>query len=433
MCGIAGRFNYDPLQPVDRDVLVAMTDAVAHRGPDAAGYYHGAGHRPRPPAAEHHRSRRPAISRSRTKTARCGSIFNGEIYNFADVRAELIAHGHRFRTDSDTEVIVHGYEEWGERCVEQLPRHVRVRDLGRAARAGCCSPAIALGVKPLYYAELPGTRRRLRLRDQVAARGSRRAARVAPRGDRRVSRRCSTSRRRTRSTAASHKLPPGHVLVAEQRRASAVSRYWDLQFTGDGDAGARGRLPRGARRAARAKSVALRLISDVPLGAFLSGGIDSTAVVAYMVETSHAAAGDHRGRLRRRGLRRARARASASRGISAASSTRAPSRPTSSTLLPKLAWHFDEPFADSSAVPDLLRLEGGARAGHGGAVGRWRRRAVGRLRASPRRARGTAARADRSARRGALAGWLGHALPLSVKGARSLRHLGACARTRPTR
>src|SRR3954471_3975342 len=119
MCGIAGRFNYDAGNTVDRAQLAAMTDAVRHRGPDAGGYYLdgaiGLGHR------------RLSIIDLATGDQPLGNedgsvqvIFNGEIYNFADVRRQLIAHGHRFRTNSDTEVIAHGYEQWGERCVDRF-------------------------------------------------------------------------------------------------------------------------------------------------------------------------------------------------------------------------------------------------------------------------------------------------------------------------
>ncbi|MEP6593274.1 MAG: asparagine synthetase B, partial [Acidobacteriota bacterium] len=107
MCGIAGRFNYDAHTPVDRDVLVAMTDAVAHRGPDAAGYYHaagiGLGHR-RLSIIDLSTGDQPLANEDGTIQV----TFNGEIYNFADVRRELLGRGHRFRTGSDTGVIVHG-------------------------------------------------------------------------------------------------------------------------------------------------------------------------------------------------------------------------------------------------------------------------------------------------------------------------------------
>src|SRR5438445_9549820 len=105
MCGIAGRFNYDPLQPVSRLTLEAMTDAVAHRGPDAAGFHVapgiGLGHR-RLSIIDLSTGDQPLGNENGT----VWTVFNGEIYNFADVRADVQAHGHRFPTGSDADVVV---------------------------------------------------------------------------------------------------------------------------------------------------------------------------------------------------------------------------------------------------------------------------------------------------------------------------------------
>src|SRR6188474_3810277 len=154
MCGIAGRFNFDPSHAVSRAGLVAMTDEVRHRGPDAGGYYLdgaiGLGHR------------RLSIIDLATGDQPIGNedgsvqvIFNGEIYNFAEVRRELIAHGHRFRTNSDTEVIAHGYEQWGEHCVDRF-RGMFAFAVWDARARRLMLARDRLGVKPLYYAEVPG-------------------------------------------------------------------------------------------------------------------------------------------------------------------------------------------------------------------------------------------------------------------------------------
>src|SRR5213080_348782 len=119
MCGIAGRFNFDPARPVDPARLAAMTSAIAHRGPDADGFYTsrgiGLGHR-RLSIIDLATGDQPLTNEDQT----IWIVFNGEIYNFADVRAELVTHGHRFRTHSDTEVIVHAHEQWGDRAVERF-------------------------------------------------------------------------------------------------------------------------------------------------------------------------------------------------------------------------------------------------------------------------------------------------------------------------
>src|SRR5256886_16737743 len=109
MCGIAGKFNFDPLRPIDRDRLTAMTSVVAHRGPDADGHYVGAGiglgHR-RLSIIDLSTGDQPLANEDQTVWV----VFNGAIYNFADIRVDLERCGHRFRTHSDTEVMVHAYE-----------------------------------------------------------------------------------------------------------------------------------------------------------------------------------------------------------------------------------------------------------------------------------------------------------------------------------
>src|SRR3954464_10898954 len=113
MCGIAGKFNFDPSNPIDREQLSAMTTAVAHRGPDSDGFYVaagiGLGHR-RLSIIDLSTGDQPITNEDSTIWV----VFNGEIYNFADIRSELEQSGHRFRTHSDTEVIVHAYEQWGD-------------------------------------------------------------------------------------------------------------------------------------------------------------------------------------------------------------------------------------------------------------------------------------------------------------------------------
>ena len=418
MCGIAGRFNYDPLRPVDRDVLEAMTDAVSHRGPDAAGYHIapgvGLGHR-RLSIIDLSTGDQPLANEDGT----VWTVFNGEIYNFAEVRRELIAHGHQFRTGSDTEVIVHGYEQWGARCVEKF-RGMFAFAVWDARARRLLLARDRVGVKPLYYAELPGkgivfgSELKSLLEDPDVPREWRPDAIDAYLTLLYIPAPATIYR-------GIHKLEPGHVLLAE-RGAFHVSRYWDLEFTGDGSDAREADYLEELDSLLR-ESVALRQIADVPLGAFLSGGIDSSAVAAYMVETSpqapvtisvgfdHAAYDE---------LAHAR-RVAEHLGCDFHPRT---VTPDIVTLLPKLAWHFDEPFADSSAVPTYYvskaarELVTVALSGDGGDElwAGYTRHRVERFEQSARAALGPAA---------AVAGLLGRALPLSVKGARSLRHLAA--------
>jgi asparagine synthase (glutamine-hydrolysing) len=416
MCGIAGRFNYDPIRPVDRNVLEAMTDAIAHRGPDAAGYHVapgiGLGHR-RLSIIDLSTGDQPLSNEDGT----IWTIFNGEIYNFAEVRADLVSRGHRFRTNTDTEIIVHAYEEWGERSVERFRgmfafaiwdsrarRLVLVRD--------------RLGVKPLYYAEVPG---------QGVVFGSELKALVEDPDVPRDWRPEAIDAYLTLLYIPApmtvyrgiHKLPPAHVLVAE-KGALRTFRYWDLTFDGRGDEAREDEYLERLDALLR-ESVALRQISDVPLGAFLSGGIDSTTVVSYMVETSPRppvtiSVGFDHGEYDEL----AHARTVADHlGCEFHERT---VTPDVAALLPKLAWHFDEPFADSSAVPTYYvsraarELVTVALSGDGGDElwAGYSRHRVERWEQRLRTALGPAHRA---------AGWIAHALPLGVKGARALQHL----------
>jgi len=418
MCGIAGRFNYDALRPIDRDVLEAMTDAVAHRGPDAAGYHLapgiGLGHR-RLSIIDLSTGDQPLSN----EDGSVWTVFNGEIYNFAEVRRELVAHGHQFRTGSDTEVIVHGYEQWGARCVERF-RGMFAFALWDARARRLLLARDRVGVKPLYYAELPGkgivfgSELKSLLEDPDVPRQWRPDA---------IDAYLTLLYIPAPATIYQgiHKLEPGHVLVAE-RGSIQVSRYWDLEFTGDGS-DAREDDYLEELDALLRESVALRQIADVPLGAFLSGGIDSSAVAAYMVETSSrppltiSVGFDH---ARYDELAHAR-RVAEHLGCEFHPRT---VTPDIVSLLPKLAWHFDEPFADSSAVPTYYvskaarELVTVALSGDGGDElwAGYTRHRVERWEQNARAALGPAT---------AVAGALGRALPLSVKGARSLRHLAA--------
>ena len=416
MCGITGRFNFDPLRLVDRDVLAAMTDVVSHRGPDAVGYHVapgiGLGHR-RLSIIDLSTGDQPLSNEDGT----VWTVFNGEIYNFADVRAELIAHGHRFRTASDTEVIVHGYEEWGELCVEKF-RGMFAFAVWDAVARRLVLARDRLGVKPLHYAELPGigivfgSELKTLLEDPDVPRQWRPDAIDAYLTLLYIPAPATVYR-------GISKLPPAHVLIAEKGTVRTY-RYWDLQFTGDGNSGREEEYLEQLDALLR-ESVALRQISDVPLGAFLSGGIDSTTVVAYMVETS------------------ARPPVTISVGFdqsaydelahakSVADHLGCEFHPRTVTpdivsLLPKLAWHFDEPFADSSAVPSYYvskaarELVTVALSGDGGDE-LWAGYARHRVERHEQRARALLGPVRQAA------GWLGRALPLSVKGARALRHL----------
>ena len=416
MCGLAGRFNYHPHDHVDRRILMAMTDVVRHRGPDAAGYLLdgaiGLGHR------------RLSIIDLATGDQPLGNedgqvqvVFNGEIYNFAELRSTLESTGHRFRTGSDTEVIVHGYEEWGDRCVERF-RGMFAFALWDARARRLLLARDRLGVKPLFYAELPnrgilfGSEIKSLLEDPDVSRE------WSPEAIDEYLTLLYVPAPHTVYRAV-RKLPAGHVLVAENG-GTRLARYWDLDFPGDGEAASEDAYLEELDARLR-DAVRLRLVSDVPLGAFLSGGIDSSTVVAYMRETSATPPVTISVGFDERDYDEVRHAEEVAEHLGCEfRALRA--NPNVTDLLPTLAWHFDEPFADSSAVPTYYvsraarQLVTVALSGDGGdelwaGYSRYR---VDRMEHRARTALGPGSQ---------LAGHLAGVLPLSVKGARSLRHL----------
>ena len=416
MCGIAGRFNFDPRHPVDPQRLASMTTVIAHRGPDADGFYCadgiGLGHR--------RLSIIDLVSGDQPLGNEDGSVwvvFNGEIYNFAEVRDELIARGHVFRTKSDTEVIVHGYEEWGDRAVERF-RGMFAFAVWDEPRRRLLLARDRVGVKPLYYALLDrvgivfGSEIKALLEDPDVPRDWSPDAIDAYLSLLYVPAPATVYK-------SIHKLPPAHILVAENNQVS-IRRYWDLTFAGDGDASREAEYLE-AVDAALSEAVRLRLISDVPLGAFLSGGIDSSAVVAYMVEHSDAEVVTTSVGFNEAAFDELQHAESVARHLGCAFHPQI-ANPDVEALLPKLAWHFDEPFGDASAVPTYYvsqaarKLVTVALSGDGGdelwaGYGRHR---FQREEARVRRSLGPGA---------SVAGLVAGALPLSVTGVRSLRRL----------
>jgi asparagine synthase (glutamine-hydrolysing) len=415
MCGIAGRFNFERLRSVDPAVLQAMTDAIRHRGPDADGHYLdgaiGLGHR-RLSIIDLSTGDQPIGNEDGTVQV----VFNGEIYNFAELRAELAGAGHHFRTGSDTEVIAHGYEAWGDRCVERF-RGMFAFALWDGSRRRLLLARDRLGVKPLYYAELPGgivfgSEIKAILEDPDVPRDWSPSA---------IDAYLSLLYVPAPETVyhAVRKLPPAHILVAEPGR-TRISRYWDLDFTGDGDPTREEHYLEGLDAKLR-EAVSLRLISDVPLGAFLSGGIDSSTVVAYMRETSASrpvtiSVGFDQGPFDE---------SEHARTVAEALDCefhQLTANPRVAELLPRLAWHFDEPFADSSAVPTYYvskaarELVTVALSGDGGDE-LWAGYPNHRVDVWEQKVRSALGPFGRAA------GVLARALPLSMKGARSLRRL----------
>jgi asparagine synthase (glutamine-hydrolysing) len=419
MCGIAGRFNYDARQPIDPALPHAMTRVMTHRGPDAGGAYLGEG-----VALGHRRLSIIDLSTGDQPLANedgtIWTVFNGEIYNFAEVRRKLESHGHVFRTNTDTEVIVHGYEQWGPDAVTRF-RGMFAIALWDAPKRRLLLVRDRLGVKPLYYAPLAsalvfGSEIKALLQDPDVPRGWSAEALDAYLALQYVP--CPQT-----IYDGIFKLPPAHYLIAE-RGAVTITRYWDLAFDGTGDASREGEyLDR--LESLLFEAVKLRMISDVPLGAFLSGGIDSSLVVAAMAQASRTSGSGvvtmSVGFAEQAFNELEYARTVASHLKTEAHETIV--NPDITDLLPTLAWHFDEPFADSSAVPTYYVSKAArehvtvALSGDGGDE-LWAGYARHRVEHSELVARRWLGSSGTR-----VAGWLGTQLPLTLRGARSLRHL----------
>ena len=276
MCGICGLLFSDPGRRVELGVLAAMNQTIRHRGPDSGGT-----HVDGPLGLA---MRRLAIIDLQTGEQPLANedgsvwiVFNGEIYNHAALRADLVKRGHVFKTASDTEAIVHLYEEHGIECVRQL-RGMFAFAIWDARRGRLFLARDRLGKKPLYYAEHDGALIfGSELKCLLAYPGFPRDADVAALHHYLTLQYTPAPQSAFR---AARQLPPAHRLVWEEGRAT-IDRYWELPFE------PKRRATPELREEVRAKieeTVRLRLIGDVPLGAHLSGGVDSSVVVGLMAQ-----------------------------------------------------------------------------------------------------------------------------------------------------
>lgn len=281
MCGITGILDTRGRRDIDRAVLHRMNEAQFHRGPDEGGLHIepgvGLGHR-RLSIIDLSTGQQPLYNEDQTVCV----VFNGEIYNYQELIPELQALGHVFHTRSDTEVIVHAWEAWGEACVERF-RGMFAFALWDRNRATLFLARDRLGVKPLYYAWLDdGTLLFGSELKSLLAHGSLKRD-IDPLAVEEYFALGYVAEPRTIFRQAK-KLPPASTLqvrVGAGVTAPAEPRiYWDVHFTLNAridDAEACLELERRLK-----ESIRLRMIAEVPLGAFLSGGVDSSAVVAMM-------------------------------------------------------------------------------------------------------------------------------------------------------
>ncbi|MFC4291680.1 XrtA/PEP-CTERM system amidotransferase [Sphingorhabdus arenilitoris] len=346
MCGIAGIFHVETAKPVDPERVRRMTDAIAHRGPDGSGVWTAAGvgfgHR-RLSIIDLAGGGQPMHSAD----GKAVLVFNGEIYNFRELRRQLEQAGYAFRTDSDSEVILHGWRHWGTDCVTHFHGFFAfaIYDL---TQKQLFLARDRLGVKPLYYADLA---------DGSIIFGSELKALMAHPALRREADLGAVDDFLSFGYVPDHtclisgvkKLPAGHTMLLQQGRPRPQPvEYWDIDFS-NRIKGSQEELEEELLRLMK-QAVESRMVADVPLGAFLSGGVDSSSVVALMAEISRqpvktCSIGFDVGELDESAY----ADTVAKRFLTDHRSRQVGS--DDFQLIDTLAFHFDEPFADASALP----------------------------------------------------------------------------------
>lgn len=344
MCGIAGYINFDQT-PVDQRDLASMVNSISHRGPDGEGmevrHNVGIGHR-RLAIIDLATGQQPIFN----EDGQVAVTFNGEIYNYQELVKQLEAQGHIFLTRSDTEVIVHAWEEWGKACVERfrgmfafaiVDWHKRVIFVARDH----------LGIKPLYY---------LHNSDRFAFASELQAFHCLPDLQLKLDLQAIDQYLLLKYIPAPRtafqeirKLPPAHSLtITFDGKVSGPEEYWRLEFRPDyrrSEAEWLEALDNVLRDSVRA-----HLVSDVPFGAFLSGGVDSSAVVAYMAQILEKPVRTFSigfEEMEFNELEYARKVADQWQTEHHVEIV----RPDALKILPQLVKHYGEPFGDSSAIP----------------------------------------------------------------------------------
>ncbi len=346
MCGLVGIFDCREQREINRELLSRMNETQYHRGPDEGGLHIepglGLGHR-RLSIIDLSSGQQPLFNEDGSVVV----VYNGEIYNFPELMQELQGLGHQFRTHCDTEVIVHAWEQWGEECVERF-RGMFAFGLWDRNRRTLFLARDRLGIKPLYYAYLPD--------GHLIFASELKALMIHPGLPREVEPRAvedyfaygyvpepKTILRHAR------KLAPGHTLTqAASAPQAGPHQYWDVPFRplkvgNEEEVGAE--LIERLREAVR-----IRLVAEVPLGAFLSGGVDSSAVVAMMaglsqepVNTCSISFGDPK-------FNEAQYAAQVAERFHTNHHVEQVN-PDDFDLIDELARLYDEPYADSSAMP----------------------------------------------------------------------------------
>jgi asparagine synthase (glutamine-hydrolysing) len=348
MCGIGGIVYWDGREP-ERDRVAALVDAQRHRGPDGHGIWTAPG-----VALAHNRlaiiDLAGGVQPMTYGDGRLWLTYNGELYNFKQLRSELQSHGRRFTTSSDTEVVLAAYEQWGEQCLERF-RGMFAFAIWDTTKRSLFIARDRLGIKPLFYC---------RTRDFVAFSSELPGVLKIAGADRAIDYGALDLYLHFQYVPAPYtiyqavsKLPPAHFLtVSAERRECAPSEYWRVRYEPE-----RGRSePEWMEEidSVISDAVESHLVSDVPFGAFLSGGIDSGVVSALMSKhltqpvRTFTIGFDDAGYDERQRAAEVAAEIGASHRCDV---VRIDSHDLLDSLIFKLARHYGEPFADASAVP----------------------------------------------------------------------------------
>lgn len=347
MCGICGIVDFTG-GLIHKDLLRRMNDILIHRGPDEEGYYFNPSTNNPSVALGHRRlsiidlssGQQPLSNEDKTVWI----IFNGEIYNFQELRTILEEKGHTFRTHSDTESIVHAYEEWGEACVERL-RGMFAFAIWDEKKNKLLLARDRLGIKPLYY---------YRNSEKIVFASEIKAILQDSSVKREIDLEALSDYLSLLYVPAPktmfrniHKLPAGHILVYTAG-GFQVKEYWDVSFAQAQDKSEKEWMEEICQLLT--ETVRIRLISEVPLGAFLSGGVDSSSVVALMANLMSEPVITNSIGFKEAAFNELDYAREVSR-LFHCNHHEYTVTPDALAVIDKLAFHYDEPFADSSAVP----------------------------------------------------------------------------------
>ena len=353
MCGIAGFIDYNKRST--EEILAHMSCILSHRGPDGQGVYFnetkkaqvGLGHR---------RLSIIDLSTSANQPMHYEGlhvIFNGEIYNYNEIRDELISRGHQFTTHGDTEVILHSWKEWGEQSIQQWKGMFAIALYDETKQELICIRDRA-GVKPFYYYQ----------KDDLFLFGSElKSLTVHPQFEKKINREAVASFLQYGYVSHPHciyqhtaKIPPGHLLRLNlETRNISLTQYWNVY-----DAYNQPKLSISFDEALvetekiLQKAFNYRMVADVPVGVFLSGGFDSTCVTALLQKDSPEKIKTFTIGSTDKGLDEAPYAKEIAQRLGTEHTEYYCTPKEALDIIPELPYYYDEPFADSSAIPTIL-------------------------------------------------------------------------------